>query len=514
MENKKQKVVLVGINHAGTTAIKALVKSNPNMEIVAFDRSKDNISFLGCGIALWVGKEFTDPKGLFYATVEKLRKLGAKINMGHEMINFDPKNKVIEVKDLQTGEIKKESYDKLILAIGSWPVSAPGGKEIPGLFELKDGLKQPDLLNGYKLTQGVHFSKIYEHAQEIIKHADQKDVKNVVVIGAGYIGIELVEAFYKAEKNVTLIDFENRIMPRYYDAQFTDGLEADMKKCGVNLELEQTVSEIITKDNKVTHVKTNKGQFAADLVIMAVGFLPNTEIVKNVNAHQTEEKHKIKLDNRGAIVVNEYFQTSNPDIYAIGDCIAIHSNAWKSNVNIALATNAVRSGLVAGLNVGTGNKVPSPGVQGTNAISVFGWKLSATGLSHVSAPVCLNTVVQSIYFEDTVYPPFMQENHRVKLKITWDKATRRIVGAQVGSTYDHSEIMFMFSLAIMKGLKIDELPLVDMYFLPHFNKPYNYVTAAALIGIGLMDINDVEYPDPWSQGKPPVIIHEESEPRK
>lgn len=490
--SKKTKIVLIGVNHAGTTAVKALMRNNPKAEIVAYDRNS-NISFLGCGIALWVGREFKDPKGLFYSNAEQLSALGAKVNMAHEMTSLDVKKKTLEIKNLKTNKTITETYDKLILAIGSWPILTPGGKEIPGLFAMPKGQPEPDFLNGYKLTEGIHLSKLYQHAQAIIEALNKPTVKNVVVVGAGYIGIELVEAFNKLNKNVTLIDFENRIMPRYYDSEFTDDLENDMKKSGVKLQLGESLKEFIVEDNKVTQVVTDKAKYQADLVIMAIGFLPNTEVLKNPNG-STE----LKLDSRGAIVVNKYFQTSNPDVYAIGDCIAIHSNAWERDINIALATNAVRSGLVAGLNITTNNKVPFPGVQGTNAIAVFGWKMTATGLSEVSAKAVLGEDnVESVFYQDTVFPPFMQENHKVKIKLIWEKKSRRLVGAEIASTHDHTEVIFMFSLAIMKEMSVDELALIDMYFLPHFNKPYNYVTAAALLAMGVLKKEDVTYPDPY-----------------
>ncbi|WP_375318049.1 FAD-dependent oxidoreductase [Spiroplasma endosymbiont of Virgichneumon dumeticola] len=494
---KNPKIVVIGINHAGTTALKAIMKTNPNAQVVAYDRN-DNISFLGCGIALWVGKEFNDSKGLFYSDEEKLTKLGAKVNLNHEMISYNGKDKTIKIKNMKTNEIITETYDKLILGIGSWPILNPGGKEIPGLIAHKDGVIVKDNLNGVKLTNGIHLSKLYQHAQEIIAHLNKPEVKKVVVIGAGYIGIELVEAFYKDKKQVTLIDFESRIMPRYYDEEFTTDVETTMKNAGVKLQLGETLLEFITKDDKVSQVKTNKGTYYADLVIMAVGFLPNTTVVKDESG-----KPQITLDARGAIEVDQYFQTSDPNIYAIGDCINIRSNAWNKNVNIALATNAVRTGLVTGINVTKTNpkeRVAFPGVQGTNAISVFGWKLCATGLSELSAGAIFGKdKIEAYFYKDTVFPPFMAENHEVKIKIIWEKSSRRIIGAEIGSTHDHTETISMFSLAILKQVTIDEIPLVDMFFLPHFNKPYNFVTAAALLATGLLTKEDTAYPDPYKK---------------
>jgi len=198
----------------------------------------------------------------------------------------------------------------------------PGGKEIPGLLQIINGQPVLDALYGYKLTPGIHLSKLYQHAQAIIEDLNKPTVENIVVVGAGYIGIELVEAFVKVKKHVTLIDFENRIMPKYYDPEFTNDLEIDMKKAGVKLQLGESLKEFVIKDNHVSQVVTDKSKYKADLVIIAIGFLPNTKILKN-----SDGSTQLKLDSRGAIIVNEYFQTSNPDVYAIGDCIAIHSNA-------------------------------------------------------------------------------------------------------------------------------------------------------------------------------------------
>ncbi|MGL5268261.1 MAG: FAD-dependent oxidoreductase [Spiroplasma sp.] len=487
--SKKTKIILIGINHAGTTAVKGLIRNNLNAEIIAYDRN-NNISFLGCGIALWIGKEFQDSKGLFYSSPEKLSAMGVKVKIGHEMTSLNVKKKTLEIKNLKTNKIFTETYDKLILAIGSWPILNPGNKPIPGLLQIANGQPVTDQLNGYKLTNGIHLSKLFQHAEGIIKNLDNRSVKNVVVVGGGYIGIELVEAFSKLKKNVTLIDLKDHVMSNYYDSEFTNDLEAAMKKFGVKLQLGECVEEFIVDNNHVSEVVTNKGRYKADLVIMSVGFKPNTAVLKN-----SDGSTQIKLNNHGAIIVNQYFQTSNPDVYAIGDCIAIHSNAWGKDTYIALATNAIRSGLVAGLNITTDNKVPFPGVQGTNAICVFNWKLAATGLSeNVAKEILGEDNVESIYYQDSVFPPFMKENHQVKIKITWEKKTKIIIGAQVASVHDHTEIIFMFSLAIMKKLLIDELPLVDMYFLPHFNKPYNYVMSAGLLAMGILDKDDITYP--------------------
>ncbi|AHF57464.1 FAD-dependent oxidoreductase [Spiroplasma eriocheiris] len=446
------KVIVVGTNHAGTTAVRTLRRLDPSAEIVTYDKN-NNVSFLGCGIALWVKGEVQDPQGLFYASPEILESEGIKVNMEHEVLNIDNKKKTIHVKDLKTGKEFDDNYDRLILAIGSWPIIPP----IEGIT-----------------MEGVHIVKWYQHGALVKKANEDPNIKNVVVCGAGYIGVELVDAFHAKGKNVTLVDISDRIMPRYYDKPFTDRVENAMKAAGVHLATGEKVMKFEGENNKVTKVVTDKGSHAADMVIWAVGFKPATEMLAGV----------VDLDNNKAIMVNEFMQTSDENIFAVGDCIEVYDNAKQRPCYIALATNAVRTGIIAAVNALKPAGLASPGFQGSNAINVFDWCLASTGVTETVAKE-LGMDYEQITFEDNDRPEFMHSYKKVLIKILWDKKTRKIIGAQVGSENNHTEVMYMFSLAIMKGVTIDELPLIDIFFLPHFNKPYNFITLPALEVLGL-----------------------------
>ncbi|WP_338992105.1 FAD-dependent oxidoreductase [Spiroplasma endosymbiont of Seladonia tumulorum] len=446
------KIIVVGTNHAGTTAVRTLRRLDPKAEIVTYDKN-NNISFLGCGIALWVSGKVKDPNGLFYALPEVLKNEGIKVNMEHEVLSIDNKNQKIRVKDLKSGNEFDDNYDKLILAIGSWPIIPP-----------IEGIKQ----------EGVHIVKWFQHGELVKKANDDKNIQNVVVCGAGYIGVELVDAFHQKGKNVTLVDISDRIMPRYYDKPFTDKVEAAMRKAGVNLRGGEKVIKFEGNNNKVTKVVTDKGSYDADLVIWSVGFKPATEILNGV----------IDLDKNAAIKVDQYMQTSDPNIFAIGDCVEVYDNAKKQPAYIALATNAVRTGVIAAVNALKPAGLASPGFQGSNAINVFGWALASTGMTETVAKD-LEFDYDQITFTDNDRPEFMDTYQEVLIKILWDKKTRKIIGAQVASDANHTEVMYMFSLAIMKGVTIDELPLIDIFFLPHFNKPYNFITLPGLEVLGL-----------------------------
>ncbi len=439
------KIVVVGANHAGTCCVNTILDNYKGNEVTVFD-SNSNISFLGCGMALWIGKQIDGPDGLFYSSKEKLQEKGAKIYMETRVDSIDFEKKIVYATG-KNGEKHEETYDKLVLATGSWPIEP----NIPGA----------DLEN-------VQYVKLYQHAEEVIKKLDSDDsIKNVTVVGAGYIGVELAEAFQRWGKNTTLIDIADCCLSTYYDDVFTTKMSDVLKKNGVNLEYAQRVVKI-EGTNHVEKVITDKKEIDADMVVLAVGFNPNSSL----------GKQNLELFKNGAYKVDLTQMTSMPDVYAIGDCATVYDNSIKDTSYIALATNAVRSGIVAAHNV-CGTKLESIGVQGSNGISIYGYNMVSTGLTLKQA---LNNGYDAdcTDFTDNQKPEFIRENQEVSIRIVYDKKTRRVLGAQIASYYDVSMGIHMFSLAVQEGVTIDKLKLLDIFFLPHFNKPYNYITMAAL----------------------------------
>jgi NADPH-dependent 2,4-dienoyl-CoA reductase/sulfur reductase-like enzyme len=289
----------------------------------------------------------------------------------------------------------------------------------------------------------------------------------VVVVGAGYIGVELAEAFKRCEKNVTLIDCVDTCLAGYYDKEFTEVMKENLKKNGVNLAFNEMVQKI-TGTDKVEQVVTDKGTYKADMVIMAIGFKPNNKLGES----------KLELFRNGAFLVDKHQETSIKDVYAIGDCATVYDNAIHDVNYIALASNAVRSGIVAAHN-SCGNEIESIGVQGSNGISLWGYNMLSTGLTLAKA-LKQGIEAAATDYEDLQKPAFMEKNYKVKLRIVYDKKSRVILGAQMASDYDVSMGLHMFSLAVQEKVTIDRLKLLDLFFLPHFNQPYSYIALAAL----------------------------------
>lgn len=438
------KTVIVGTNHAGIAAANTLLDNFPDQEVVMIDRN-NNLSYLGCGTALWVGRQIDSYENLFYTKREDFENKGARISMETTVDRIDYDKKEVHCLS-KNGESFVESYDKLILATGSVPISP----KVPGR----------DLEN-------IHFLKRFQDGQAVDELLSTEGIENVAVIGAGYIGVEIAEAAKRRGKNVLLFDAMERSLPSYYDKWFTDDMDAILKEHDIELHFGELAKEY-KGDTKVEAIVTDKGEYNVDLVINAIGFLPNNELGKD----------HLELFKNGAYLVDLHQKTSDPNVYAVGDCATIYSNALNDTTYIALATNAVRSGIVAGYNVG-GVALESTGVQGSNGISIFGLHMVSTGLS-VETAAKNGIAVKYTDFEDLQRPVFMKQNAKVKIRIVYEESSRRVVGAQLSSKEDISGVIHMFSLAIEEQVTIDKLKLLDIFFLPHFNQPYNYITMAAL----------------------------------
>lgn len=450
------KIVVVGANHAGTACIKTMLTQYKGQnEIVVFDQNS-NISFLGCGMALWIGEQISGPEGLFYSNKEELESLGAKVYMESPVLSVDYDKK--EVTALVNGKEHVESYDKLIFATGSQPILPP----IEGAA-IKEGSRE------FEATlENLQFVKLYQNSADVIERLKNKDVKRVAVVGAGYIGVELAEAFQRKGKDVVLVDVANTCLAGYYDKDLTDLMSKNLEAHGIKLAFGQTV-KAVEGNGKVERIVTDKETFDVDMVILAVGFRPNTALGNG----------KIELFRNGAFLVNKKQETSIPGVYAIGDCATIYDNALKDTNYIALASNAVRTGIVAAHNA-CGTDLEGIGVQGSNGISIYDLKMVSTGLTLEKAKrFGFNAAVTE--FTDNQKPEFIEHgNYPVTIKIVYDKDSRVILGAQMASSDDISMGIHLFSLAIQEKVTIEKLALTDIFFLPHFNKPYNYITMAAL----------------------------------
>lgn len=439
------KVVIIGANHAGIAAANVLLDEYEGHEVVLIEKN-DNISYVGAGTALWVAREVENRNDLFYTESKDFEDKGARILMETTVDRVDYDNKVVHAVT-KDGEEIEESYDKLILATGSKPIEP----NVPG-----------------KDLDGIHFLKLFQEGQAVDEELNSDKIEKVAVIGAGYIGVEIAEAIQRRGKQVLLFDAMSTSLSNYYDEEFAQLMDKNLADNGIDLHYGELAEAYEGEEGRVKAIKTNKGHYDVDLVVNAIGFRPNNDLGQD----------HLELFANGAYLVDRHQQTSDPDVYAIGDCATVYSNALQDTAYIALASNAVRSGIVGGHNV-AGTDLEHVGVQGSNGISIFGLNLVSTGYS-IKACQRFGIDVDYVEHEDVQKSPYMSNNETVKIRIVFEKGTRRIVGAQIASRYDMSATIHMFSLAIQQKVTIDTLKLTDIFFLPHFNQPYNYITMAAL----------------------------------
>lgn len=439
------KVVVIGCTHAGTAFVVNAKKKYPDCDIVVYEKN-DNVSFLSCGIALSVSKVVTEPENLFYNSPQNLTGMGIDMRMNHEVIDVDVDNKTLKARNLKTGEVFEDKYDKLVLTLGSWPI-------VPR-FE------------GGELDN-ILLCKNYDHAKMVIEKA--KGAKNIAVIGAGYIGVELAEAFEVQGKNTILIDAEDRIMNKYLDKEFTDVAEKEFTDKGVKLKLGQRVQKFEGTNGKVTKIVTDKETIEADLVILCIGFAPNTGLVRD----------KLNTLKNGAIIIDEYMRTSSPDIFAAGDCCMVKYNPAYDERYIPLATNAVRMGTLIAENL-VEPKLRYLGTQGTSGIKIYDQCMASTGMTEEVAKATTAMDIGAAIIKESHRPEFMPTYSEAMIKIVFDKATHRIIGGQIVSKQDLTQFMNTLSVVIQNHMTLEELAVTDFFFQPHFNKPWSILNSVAL----------------------------------
>ncbi|MDR1020812.1 MAG: FAD-dependent oxidoreductase [Synergistaceae bacterium] len=441
------KVIVVGCTHAGTAAILNTVNLYKDAKVTVYERN-DNISFLSCGIALYVEGIVRDVNGFFYCSPEKLAELGVTTRMRHDVTDVDFDAKKIRAKNLVTGEEFDDTYDKLIITSGSWPI-------------------QPKIENSG--LENILLCKNFAHAKEIV--AKTKDARRVAVVGAGYIGTELIEAFEVQGKEVIVVDMERQILPKYLDSDFVEEPTRLFAERGVKFALGESVKSFKGEGGKVSAIVTDKGEYEADLVILCIGFRPNTDIFRG----------KLDMLPNGAIEVDEYMHTSRPDVFAAGDAATVWNNVKRAHDYIPLATNAVRMGMLVARNLKS-DTTRYLGTQATSGIKIYGLCIASTGLSEESA-VKSGLDAQSVTFSDNYRPEFMPTFDQVKVKLVYERGSRRILGAQMMSKTDLTPAINTISVCIQNGMTVDDLAFVDFFFQPHFNKPWNFLNSVAHLAL-------------------------------
>ena len=258
-------------------------------------------------------------------------------------------------------------------------------------------------------------------------------------------------------------------MSKYLDKDFTDIAEKEFSSRGVNLVLGEKVQKFEGANGKVTKVVTENGSYDGDLVVLCIGFAPNTKLIKD----------KLETLPNGAIIIDEYMRTSKKDVFAAGDCCVVKYNPAGDERYIPLATNAVRMGTLVAKNI-VEPTLKYLGTQGTSGIKIYEQNIASTGLTEEVAKKTTKFNVGSVILTDNYRPEFMPTFEPATIKLVYDKDTRVIIGGQIVSKIDLTQFMNTLSVVIQNKMTLEDLAVTDFFFQPHYNKPWSLLNAVAL----------------------------------
>ena len=442
------KVLIVGGVAGGATAAARIRRLDENAEITVFERS-GYISYANCGLPYYIGEIITDPEDLTLQTPESFfTRFRINMKVHHEVIEIHPDQKTISVKNLETGEEFKETYDKLILSPGAKPTQP----RLPGV-----GIEKVFTLRTVEDTF---------HIKEYIR---RNQPKSVVLAGGGFIGLELAENLRELGMDVTIVQRPKQLM-NPFDADMASFIHSEMRKHGVTLALGHTVEGFEEKDGGVDVLLKDEMPMHADMVVLAIGVTPDTHLA---------EAAGLELGIKGSIVVNDRMETSAPDIFAAGDAVQVKHYVTGQNALISLAGPANKQGRIIADNICGGDSRYS-GSQGSSVIKVFDMTAATTGINETNARKAgldVDTVILSPMSHAGYYPG----GKVMTMKVVFEKETYRLLGAQIVGHEGVDKRIDVLAVAIHAGMKATELKDLDLAYAPPYSSAKDPVNMAGFM---------------------------------
>ena len=429
------KVVIVGGVAGGATTATRLRRLNEKAEIILVERGSF-ISFANCGLPYYIGDVIKNKKDLLVQTPESFNKrFNIDVRIKQEVIDIDRKAKTVKIRNLQTNDEYEETYDKLVLAPGAKPINP---------FESLESKRIKTLRN-------------VEDAIEIKKYIQDNNVKNVTIIGGGYIGVEMAENLSNYnDVKVTIIEKASHLISPL-DEEMASFVHKVLRENDVEIILNKGVRKIVEKDNKL-FISFGKENKEAELIVLCIGVKPedNLALTNGLNVWLT-----------GGIKVNEYMQTSDKNIYALGDAVRVKNCVIDKDMNIFLAGPANRQARVVANNI-CGKKTSYIGSIGSSILKIFDYSLGMTGINETICKknkINYKTIILSPFSHATYYPGASM----LTIKAIYEKKTGRILGAQVFGKESVDKITYILATAIMKKMTAYDLEELDLCYAPPFS---------------------------------------------
>jgi len=454
---QKQRIVIIGGVATGPKAASRARRRSPKAEITLIERGKI-LSYAGCGMPYYISGVVPScdvlnctsigvPRdSLFFKNVKDItvldRTLAQRINRSE---------KTVQVVDVETGKSRTIPYDKLVLATGGSPGMPP--------------------IKGIQLNRVLRLGQI-EDAVLIHDLIATGEMKKAVIVGAGLIGMEMVEALTEAGLHVTVVEMLAHVLPGLLDPEVAAFLAKYLHSKNVDIRTGERVAEIIGDDQgNVREVVTSQGEsIEADMVLVAVGVRPNTHLAQDAG---------LELGPTRAIAVNEYLQTSDPDIYAGGDCVENTHRITGQKTYAPLGSTANKHGRVIGDNV-TGGKTKFPGVLGTAVLKVFDYNIGKTGLTEKGAREAGYDVVTALAPSPDL-AHYYPTHKTILLKLVADRATGKLLGMQGVGPGDSVKRVDVAATALSFGATVEDLAQVDLGYAPPYSSAMDIIAHAANI---------------------------------
>lgn len=442
------KVVIVGGVAGGATAAARIRRLDEQAEIVVFERS-GFISYANCGLPYYIGGVIEDPEDLTLQTPESFfSRFRVHMKVHHEVTAIHPDQKSVSVKNLETGATFEESYDKLLLSPGAKPVI-------------------PDL-------PGIDSSKLFtlrtvEDTYRIKEFVVQNKPKSAVIVGGGFIGLEMAENLRHLGMEVTIIQRPKQLM-NPFDSDMASFIHSEVRKHGVKLMLGHTVEGFAEQDGGVNVLLKDFAPLHADMVVLAIGVTPESTLAKEAG---------LALGIKGSILVNDRMETSKPDIYAVGDAVQVKHFVTEQDTLIALAGPANKQGRIAADNI-CGGDSHYLGSQGSSVIKVFDMTAASTGINETNAKIAgisVDTVILSPMSHAGYYPG----GKVMTMKVVFEKETYRLLGAQIVGYDGVDKRIDVLATAIHAGMNATELKDLDLAYAPPYSSAKDPVNMAGFM---------------------------------
>ena len=448
-----RKIVIVGGVAGGASAAAKARRQDENADIVMFEKGP-YISFANCGLPYFISGDIKEREKLFVQTVDGFKKrFNVEPKVTCEVVSIDRANKEVAVRDLINGKVFKERYDKLILATGATPIVPP----IPSI----------DAKNVFKLQN-------ISDMDEIVEYLNARSPKSVLIIGGGGVGLELVEAFAKRGLKVTIAELLNQVVPSM-DIDMASFITEHLKEKGISVHLKDGV-KALHGEEFVQEIELNSGtRIPTDMVIVSIGVRPNIYLARDAGLH---------IGKTGAVWVNERQETSDPNIYAVGDMTESTHIVTKKRAWIPLATSATKQGRVAGANAAGGNKV-FKGVLGTSIVRVMNITAARTGLSEKEAKA-LGTDYYVSYSNSPSHANYYPDASALFIKLVVERGNGRLLGAQVVGEEGVDKRIDVFASALYSGLTVMDLEDLDLAYSPPYSSARDPVVIAGMAASNIL----------------------------